>query len=98
VIEKYSRIGVPFNALLSMGGLVKYYFNLEKAYSHSVVQMNLLFLWRHWKYGYHCSPLAERNRDKGATLPVSRCTSFTLVGLLMLIMVTHLFGLTSMPL
>ena len=69
-------------------------FKLDKSF----IQKNLLFRFKHWKYGWPFSPLADTNRDRAAIRPVSCCTSFTVAELLIARMAAHLSGFASIPL
>ena len=72
-------------------------FKLDKSFFALLLQTNLLFRFKHWKYGWPFSPLADTNRDRAAIRPVSCCTSFTVAGLLIARMAAHLSGFAMIP-
>ena len=61
-------------------GLPRYSLRLVKALSHSSVHLNCLAPFKAWKKGWHLSEHLEMKRLNAATIPVSFCISFIVVG------------------
>lgn len=71
---------------------------LVKASSHLVVHSKFSFFLKAAKKRKGLSPIQKRKWEREARRPLSYCTSFTLVGLLILVTNWNLSGLASIPL
>ncbi|MCI35571.1 hypothetical protein A2U01_0056792, partial [Trifolium medium] len=83
---RYSCKGSPACRRVKIGGDAKNFFNYWNASSHLFVQLNLSPLFSVAKKWKAFSPAQDKNLDRAVIRPVSCCTSFTDVGLLISIM------------
>lgn len=80
-----------------IGGVVRNSFNSANPSSHSVVHRNFSLFFKHLKNGNARSTNLHMKRDKEATLPLSRCTYFTLLRLHIWMIALHFSKLASIP-
>ena len=97
LIERYKIRGFVASGLLSIGGQERYFLNSSKVASHSDIHSKAFPFLRREKKGRAFRTDATINLKREAILPMRRCTSLTVVGLLISRIAQHLSGFVSIP-
>jgi len=79
----YITSGRERSGLVRIGGVVRSCFKVLKFCSQVSSQVNFVDFFRSWIIGLVLSASFGRKREMAVSLPTSRCTSLTFLGLLM---------------
>jgi len=79
--DKYTMMGWPSNGFWMTGGLAKKFFNSLKTSSQLSSHLKHAVFFSRLKTGFILFAIFGMKRDSVVTLPISRCTSITVLGL-----------------